>query len=251
MKNIFLILVIPAISIFGCTSQQGKDDSSTIQNDTLTTKSVPMAELNDSIVNYIVNAETNIETIDENRKVILEKIADYIVEKKKSGSGVNLTFICTHNSRRSHLSQIWATTAAHYFGVADGIATYSGGTEATAFNPRAVAAMERAGYRIENPGGDNPHYKVYFSDKLEPLDCFSKIFDHEVNPKESFAAVMVCSEAAEDCPYVPGTEMRIPLTYEDPKVADDTEHETEKYDERNYQIATEMLYVMSQVRAQL
>jgi len=248
MKFFFIILFIMALLNIGCTSQQAKEDSATIQNDTLTTKSAPMAALNDSIFNYIINAETNIETIDENRKVILEKIADYIVEKKKSGSGVNLTFICTHNSRRSHLSQIWATVAAHYYGVADGIATYSGGTEATAFNPRAVAALERAGFKFVNPVGENPQYEVYFSDQVDPLTCFSKIYDHEVNPKENFAAVMVCSEAAEDCPYVPGTEMRIPLTYEDPKVADDTEHETEKYDERNYQITTEMLYVMSRVK---
>lgn len=140
------------------------------------------------------------------------------------------------------MSQIWATTAATYYGIKN-IRCFSGGTEATAFNPRAVKAMERAGFRIDNPGGTNPHYLVAFSDERSPIECFSKVYDDPFNPREHFAAVMTCSHANENCPFIPGAE-RISVTYEDPKVADDTPEESLKYNERVRQIGTEMFYAM-------
>ena len=41
------------------------------------------------------------------RKEILQKIAVYISDKKSQNSLVQLVYICTHNSRRSHFGQIW------------------------------------------------------------------------------------------------------------------------------------------------
>jgi len=136
--------------------------------------------------------------------------------------------------------------AAAYFGV-DGVRTFSGGTEATAFNPRAVAAIERAGFVVESSGGNNPHYHVTFADSGPVLECFSKTYDHPCNPREGFAAVMTCSDADEACPVVFGAAMRSPIHYEDPKAADGTPEETSVYDARCLQIATEMLYLFSRV----
>jgi len=178
------------------------------------------------------------------RKAKLHELAKYIISK--NNHSVALNFICTHNSRRSHISQIWAATAAAYYGL-EHITTYSGGTEATAFNPRAVAAMKRAGFKINEPEGENPHYKVYFGEGIAPLLCFSKAFDDLPNPEKGFAAIMTCSQADQDCPFIPGAEWRLSLPYEDPKEADDTPEETTRYDERVHQIGREVFYAFSQL----
>lgn len=195
---------------------------------------------------YIETILKEVDTIPDERKELLQRFANYIQQKKEVGKAISLNFICTHNSRRSHISQIWATAAAAHYGIE--LNTYSGGTEATAFNPRAVAAMERAGFQIENPGGENPHYLVRFSDEEPALECFSKTFDDPFNPSKEFGAIMTCSHADENCPFIPGVEFRLPLTYEDPKEADDTPEETARYDERVQQIGREIFYGMSLVQ---
>lgn len=201
---------------------------------------------NPKLTSYISDIIQEADRIPEERKVLLKKLATYILKKQEKGESVNLTFICTHNSRRSHISQIWAATAAAWYGL-NSISTYSGGTEATAFNPRAVSAMERAGFQMEDPGGDNPHYQVYFSEEASPVECFSKTFDDPFNPEKGFAAIMTCSDADENCPFIPGVELRLPLTYDDPKEADDTPQETSRYDERVRQIGREIFYAMQLV----
>lgn len=181
----------------------------------------------------------------EDRKEILQVLIDYVQSKIDKGHSINLNFICTHNSRRSQFSQIWAQTASHYFG----IETYcmSGGVEVTAFNERAVASAKRLGFVIESVGVENPKYTVAYAEG-KSLVCFSKLFDDEVNKVEGFAAVMTCSHADENCPFIPGTEARIPVRFEDPKAFDDTPKEAEMYDARSLQIAAEMFYVFSQIK---
>ena len=179
--------------------------------------------------------------IPEARQKLLTQLTSYLVQKLANNEPIALNFICTHNSRRSHLGQIWAATAAAYFGLAS-VTTYSGGTESTAFNPRAVAALERVGFQINNPGGENPHYEVHYALDTPPLICFSKTYDDPVNPEKQFAAIMTCSDADENCPFIPGAELRLPLTYEDPKIADDTPEEATRYEERLRQIGREILY---------
>ncbi|SMO47692.1 protein-tyrosine-phosphatase [Gracilimonas mengyeensis] len=194
---------------------------------------------------YINEIESTFDSIPSSRREELEEVATYIKSKKEQGETAQLNFICTHNSRRSHLAQIWTATAAHVYGLND-LESYSGGTEATAFNPRAVAALERAGFEVENPGGENPGYKVRCSENEAPMVCFSKKFDHPINPKKQFAAIMTCSDADENCPFVPGAEFRKPVTYRDPKESDGTAQEAETYDERCRQIAAEMFYMIRQ-----
>ena len=175
------------------------------------------------------------------RQALLNQLTSYLVQKLGNSEPVALHFICTHNSRRSHLAQIWAAVAAAYFGMPN-LTTFSGGTESTAFNPRAVTALERAGFPIKNPGGGNPRYEVYYALDTPPLICFSKTYDDPANPRAQFAAIMTCSDADEDCPFIPGAELRLPLTYEDPKIADDTPEEAARYEERLRQIVLEILY---------
>ena len=196
---------------------------------------------------FVRELSVEFELIPKERKALLNTFADYVLETSKSNDKVALNFICTHNSRRSHISQICAAAAAAHFGI-EQIVTYSGGTEATAFNHRAVAAMERVGFQIKNPGGENPRYHVYYSDGHPPLECFSKTFDDPFNPQHDFAAIMTCSQADENCPFIPGAGFRLALTYEDPKEADDTSQEKSRYDERVRQIGREIFFAMNQVR---
>ena len=184
--------------------------------------------------------------ISDERKADLEKIANFISNNKEKKQ-TDLIFICTHNSRRSHLSQIWAQTAAHFYGFKN-VKTYSGGTESTAFNPRAVHALEKAGFEIEKKtGGDNPVYMVTYSSMDPTIKAFSKKFSHQQNPQQGFCAVLTCSQADDACPFVPGAEERIAIPYDDPKAFDGTDQEEPQYDERCRQIAREMLYIFSKV----
>ncbi len=185
-------------------------------------------------------------SISNERKEILSHLIEYIQTKVANNQAVNLNFICTHNSRRSQFSQIWAKTASEFYHINTNC--YSGGVEVTAFNERAVASIERAGFKVEKEGSTNPKYLIKFNETAEPIIAFSKLFDDPQNEAEKFAAIMTCSHADENCPFIPGTEQRIPVRYFDPKQFDDTEEEAAKYDERSLQIASEMFYVFSNIK---
>jgi arsenate reductase len=186
-------------------------------------------------------------TISDNRKILLTSFAEYLSKKVQNGEEINLIFICTHNSRRSTMSQIWAQTAAEYFGIPN-VKCYSGGTEATAFNPRAVKAVREFGFEVEQlDETENPIYLVNFSKDSDPIKCFSKVYSDKFNPQSNFVAIMTCSDADENCPIVFGAEERFPIRYNDPKEFDDTELESIKYKERFEQIGSEILYAFSLV----
>lgn len=195
---------------------------------------------------YIKNLIREFDLIPMERRGLLQQLTDYIVRKNAEGQRAHLLFICTHNSRRSHIAQIWATVAAAWYDL-NLVDCYSGGTEVTAFNPRAVSALKRAGFIIDHKPAVNPHYLVKYSPASPYIRCFSKVYDDPVNPQENFAAIMTCSDADENCPYIPGAETRIRLTYEDPKAADDTGEETQRYDERVREIGREIFYAFSLV----
>jgi len=204
--------------------------------------------LRQKLKSYIAESFKTFDKIPAERKVDLKKLAEYVEGRIKDGQQAKLTFICTHNSRRSHMAQIWGQAVAAHYGIPN-VETFSGGTEATAFNPRAVAAMQRAGFEIEKTtSGDNPIYLVRYDDDKEPMQTFSKVYDHDPNPTDDFCAVMTCSDADKNCPVVLGASLRVSIPYEDPKAADGTDQETAVYDERCRQISSELLYIFSQVK---
>lgn len=206
--------------------------------------------MNSTLSSYIRQLPNGIDQIPASRISLLDELANYIVVKKRRDEIVKLVFICTHNSRRSHLAQIWASTLSHYFGI-DGIMTFSGGTEVTAFNIRAVNALHRAGFGVLNPGGDNPKYEVSFTIDASKLICYSKKFDAAENPQKDFVALMTCTDADDACPVVSGADARFALYYEDPKEADDTPWEGDTYEQRLLQIGTEIYYLMNLVSNRL
>jgi len=203
-------------------------------------------QLYPELLAYLHHRASALDEIPAERRADLARLVDYIRQRIAASQPVRLTFICTHNSRRSQLSQVWAHVAAVCYGVKH-IETFSGGTEVTAFNHRAVAALRRCGLQVQadEPNASNPRYSVSLSDSLPPLVCFSKRYDQAPNPTAAYAGVMTCSHADEACPVVMGCDLRIPIRYEDPKIGDDTDQEAQLYSARSNQIATEMLYLMS------
>ena len=191
--------------------------------------------------------ELNPQSISDERKAILQPLADFIQSKASIHQEIRINFICTHNSRRSHLSQVWAQTMANYFNIKN-VFCYSGGTEATALFPMVAKTLQNSGFQIKMISeGNNPVYSIKYADNAHPIIGFSKKLDDDFNPKSEFAAIMTCDSANEACPFVPGAEKRIPITFEDPKVFDNTPQQAEKYNERSLQIATEMKYIFSKI----
>ena len=200
-----------------------------------------------SIKTYCNALTTEFDKIPAERKNILEKITQYIAKKNLLNKPVNLVYICTHNSRRSHFGQVWAKVAAQYYQVKN-VHSFSGGTEATAFNINAINALKRVGFDIKTTNADkNAVYHVVYDEKQEPIICFSKVYNDAGNPQQEFAAIMTCSDAEENCPFIPGVELRIGTTYDDPKAFDGTPQQDAKYDERCKQIALETMYVFSKL----
>jgi protein-tyrosine phosphatase/arsenate reductase len=202
------------------------------------------------IQTFCENLVAHFDEISAERKLILHQLSTYITEQIKKGNKVQLIYICTHNSRRSHFGQIWAAVASEFFEI-EHVSSFSGGTEATAFNINAINALKNLDFIIKaTTESSNPIYKVSFGDELSTL-CFSKVFDDVANPTSNFAAIMTCSDAEENCPFIPGADFRIATTYADPKTFDNTALQEEKYSERNRQIALETLYVFGLVREML
>ncbi|MGB1231096.1 MAG: low molecular weight phosphatase family protein [Winogradskyella sp.] len=192
-------------------------------------------------------AQLDINSITEKRKIVLLPLIDFIQNKVNTNQPVNLNFICTHNSRRSHLSQVWAQTMASYFKLHH-VFCYSGGTEATVMFAVAVETLNNTGFKIEKLSNEkNPVYSIKYNDNCHPIIGFSKTYDSEFNPATHFAAILTCSSADRGCPFIAGAEQRISITYKDPKAFDDTPQQLEKYSERSLQIATEMKFVFTQI----
>ena len=187
------------------------------------------------------------ENISSARKQVLAQLSSSIRGHRVRKEPVQLNFICTHNSRRSHIAQIWAQTATYHYGI-ENINCYSGGTEATAVSPNVITALRNAGFKISiAKNGDNPTYTIQVSDDHK-INVFSKHFNDPANPSADFIAVMVCSDADKNCPLVPGASERIAITYNDPKASDGTPNETTAYQQTLDEIGREMLYVFSMSR---
>lgn len=186
--------------------------------------------------------------LSDERMEILQPLAAFIQKKADAGESINLNFICTHNSRRSHLSQIWAQVMAEHFGIKN-VFCYSGGTEATAMFPKVAETLHSQGMEIQKLSDtENPVYAVKYSENAHPVICFSKKYDDAFNPVSGFAAVMTCSNADEGCPYIAGAEKRVAVKFEDPKSSDGTHEMDRVYYERSLEIAAEMYHVMSMIK---
>lgn len=247
LKSIIIPAVAALLGVTSCNQSNNKTKTETAMESFSTNETASEQMLLPEIGIYLKSVEQDFSSIPPERKESLSAIAAFVKEKNKAGQVAPLVFICTHNSRRSHMSQFWAQASARYYSISN-VECFSGGTEATAFNPRAVKALRKAGFLIEQTdSSENPVYFVRWARNVEPVKAFSKKFTDISNPQQRFAAIMTCSHADEACPFVPGAEKRISIPYDDPKEADNTPEEEQRYDVRCRQIATEMLYAFSLV----
>lgn len=188
------------------------------------------------------------ENIETSRKEILEPLISFIQQKVNEGKEINLNFICTHNSRRSHLAQTWAQAASAFFTIPQ-VHCYSGGTETTALFPKIAETLSEQGFTVFSIAEtENPVYAIKYNENSLPVIGFSKKYNSPFNPVSGFAAIMTCSQADGGCPFIPGAEKRIPITFEDPKISDNTPEQRAVYAERSLQIAEEMFYVFSKIK---
>ena len=205
--------------------------------------------LNTSLTTLIHELENRIDLISPSRREILDTLTNAVRTHLQKHQHAKLIFVCTHNSRRSQLGQLWFKVIAAHYGI-DHIYTYSGGTESTAFNHRMVHAVKEAGFDVTlQSEGENPEYLF----KLDGTDSgdllFSKVYHHEYNPQTDFIAVMVCSEADEGCPFVAGATARISLPYKDPKAFDNTPDEAKAYSDKVLEIGRELIYTVKQLKS--
>lgn len=201
--------------------------------------------MNQEIKNIISNFNEN--NISSDRKNVLLPLVNYIQTKINNNEIIRLNFICTHNSRRSHLSQIWAQTLAYHFNIKNTYC-YSGGTEATAMYPKVAETLRNQGFQIQVLSeNENPVYAVKYDSNEHAVICFSKVYSDDFNPKNNFGAIMTCNNADECCPLVIGAEARFPIKYDDPKAFDGTALQAAKYAERSLEIAQEIWWVMRSI----
>ena len=124
-----------------------------------------------------------------------------------------------------------------------------------------MAALREIGVEIEptgkeaqrgEPTTENPVYRVRWgtSSGMDAVE-FSKRYDDAANPKQGFAALMVCGEADAACPFVKGASGRVSMPYLDPKIYDGSTFEAAKYAERRDDMGRLMLATMMQVRLRL
>jgi CDGSH-type Zn-finger protein/protein-tyrosine-phosphatase len=197
------------------------------------------------MVNSILNIIADSDQLNEDRIQLLDQLSELVLNAHNKNGFCNLTFICTHNSRRSQLAELWLSYFLDHYCFKE-IYTYSGGTETTALNVRIVNALKRFGFTFHKIGSEeNPRYII---DGLHKI-FFSKVYNDHLNPSKDFIAVMVCDHADDNCPIVHGAESRFSLKYIDPKHSDDTDKEDETYDNKVLEIAKEMCYLARKIIA--
>ena len=187
--------------------------------------------------------------IDEDRQTLLLSISEVIQEELKERGKAELIVICTHNSRRSQVGEVWLQAGSDHYNLQQ-VEAYSGGTEQTAFNPRMVKALTKAGFMINLfESGDNPIYQIQYSYAgWRERQLFSKKYNDSFNPTADFIAILVCDQADEDCPLVVGARHRFFVPYADPKKYDEQLNESFQYDLTVKEIGREFLFMLKNIK---
>ena len=209
------------------------------------------------IRSYLDRLSSQAFAADSSRGEAIDTLAKWVAGRIAAAGSAEVIVVCTGNSRRSMLGAAMGNAAASYLETP--VRFSSGGTAPSAMNIRTIEALREAGFEIEpnrqtapaGAGGElNPVYGVSWTvvgertaaegDVLE----FSKKFSDAANPQRDFAAIMVCSEASEECPIVPGAALSVSMPFEDPKSHDGLASETMAYAERRDEIARCMLEIL-------
>lgn len=199
-----------------------------------------------SLENFFENAFKKA-IITDDKKNLLHTIAKAIVEEYKLKNTVHLNFICTDNSRRSQLAQVWCFYAAHYFNL--NVNAFSGGIEVTAFYRNTVKTLQKVGFEFQlvDFSHQNPTYQISIKNTHKRILGFSKMYNNPANT-EPFMAITTCTNADVNCPFIPNASYRFHLPFADPKHADKSENQEEIYLQTSQQIAGEIYYIFNDVK---
>jgi arsenate reductase len=202
-----------------------------------------------STENFFTLASKKIKLTEDRKKVLLE-ISEKVTKEYTKNNLVNLNFICTHNSRRSQLGQVWTFYAANYFNL--NIHGFSGGTEVTAFYKNTVKTLQSVGFEfaVVDFFHENPKYSITFKESKSSILGFSKRFDDKTN-KSPFIAITTCNNADKNCPFIPAALERFHLPFVDPKFSDETPEKESAYLKTNEQIAAEIFFIFNEVKKKL
>ena len=205
-----------------------------------------MLKTNTKMVKYFFETSQKNTVIDDNRKELLLKIANKIAVNYNNND-ININFICTHNSRRSQLGQVWSFFAADYFKLP--INAFSGGTEVTAFHRNTVKTLTEVGFKfdVDEFSHTNPIYRISFSDDKPSLLGFSKLYNNIEN-KTPYFVLTTCNNADENCPFIPEAIDRFHVPYTDPKHSDDSAIQDETYLKTSRIIAAHMYYLFNEIK---
>lgn len=189
---------------------------------------------------YSLIESLNTDLIPQERLELLDSIQSSLRHYYKQTKSLKLVFVCTHNSRRSIFSEVWASVIASYYKLPE-ISTYSGGAEETFVSPTTVIALQDQGFDIEKT---DVGYQLNLG-KKNKKHLFSKRIENEINPSADFVAITTCDNAKESCPLIIGAYSRFHLPYQDPKQFDGQINEVEAYQDTSKGIATELKYLLS------
>ncbi len=194
---------------------------------------------------------TSFDMIDEQHRLAGQKLAEWIAANYRPGKQLDVIAVCTANSRRSFLGETMGNIAAAYYGMPE-IRFHSGGTAATRIQQsHSTWRSRRSAWKSSQParksprgepGTANPIYRLCWGAaesgevSLQTTE-FSKRYDDSTNPRQGFAALMVCGEADAACPSVKGSVLRVSMPYLDPKIYDGGAFEEAKYAERRDDMA--------------
>ena len=186
------------------------------------------------ITEFLNGINTN--SMESNRQ---EKWNDLAQHLRKTDNKGAINFICTHNARRSVISQSIASALAYHYGL-NGIVAWSGGAEETFVHPNSIKLLLRIGFRLkEQTTGENPRYTLSFAVDAPDLLLFSKKFDDPSSPAP-YHAILVCSKGDAACPFIPNVASRTLIPFEDPGAYDNTPQADEAYYEAATRIGGEL-----------
>ncbi len=191
--------------------------------------------------------------LSERHQMAAKQVGSWVRLRRDAGMPANVIVVCTGNSRRSSFGAMLGNIAVAFSGE-EGVRFWSGGTAPSAFNPRTIRALRGIGVQVEElgelappgPAGEpNPRYVVRWgAGEADSIVEFSKRYDDTSNPQQDYCAIMVCTDADENCPVVMGASLRVSMPFEDPKEYDGQPCEAAAYAERRDQIGRAMLRIL-------
>jgi len=169
---------------------------------------------------------------EKDKKNLLDDIISKIQKSLKITN--NIVFLCTHNSRRSQLCQVWGIILSKIYNI--DLKFNSAGTEKTEVNKNILYCFSHIGLEVKGN-------KIIYEDLS--ISLHSKLLD-EIQPNK-FISIMTCSDAEKSCPSDSRSIKNISMTYQDPKVFDYKEKEKDEYLKTSKLIAKELNYVLKKL----